>query len=264
MKYKVVATDFDGTLLTSSKKISEENKKAFSMCRNNGCLTVGITARNLSSIKSVCDIEIFDYLIINNGTYIYNVSNGTGEYIDYLYSDVVKNITDMFLDKSNGIDYCGVNKYYAIKRKLERSRPFHIQINDLSEINEYVARINIFGKSNDDVYEFKRIVDERYPSFNTITMLDTDLNSDRRWVAINPSTCNKAIALKKLTENIGCSMEDVLYFGDATNDIEIITQVGMGIAMGNAIDEVKNAAKDVTISNDEDGVAYYINKIIND
>ena len=264
MKYKIVATDFDGTLLSSSKEISEVNKKAFDKCKKHGCYIVGISARNLSSIKSVCDINIFDYLIINNGTYIYDVSNGRGEYLDYLNPDVVKDITDMFIEKSNGIDYCGVNKYYSNKTKLRKVRPFHLQISGLDEVDEQVARINIFGNSNEDVYEFKRIVDEKYPDLNTITMLDTDLNSDRRWVAINPSTCNKAIALKKFTQEIGHKMEDVLYFGDATNDIEIITEVGCGVAMGNAIDEVKDAANDVTVSNDEDGVAYYINKIINE
>lgn len=264
MKYKIVATDFDGTLLSSSKEISEVNKKAFDKCKKHGCYIVGISARNLSSIKSVCDINIFDYLIINNGTYIYDVSNDRGEYIDFLDSDVVKDITDMFFEKSNGIDYCGVNKYYSNKTKLRKVRPFHLQISGLDEVDEQVARINIFGKSNEDVYEFKKVIDDKYPELNTITMLDTDKNSDRRWVAINPGACNKAIALKNLTEKIGCKMEDVLYFGDATNDIEIITQVGMGVAMENAIEEVKKSAKDVTISNDENGVAYYINKIINE
>lgn len=264
MKYKVVATDFDGTLLSSNKVITEINKKAFDECRKKGCYVVGISARNLSSIKSVCDINLFDFLIINNGTYIYDLSNNRGEYLEYLSEDVVKDITDMFIEKSNGIDYCGVNKYYSNKTKLKKIRPFHLQISGLDEVDEHVARINIFGKSNEDVYEFKRIVDEKYPNLNTITMLDTDANSDRRWVAINPSTCNKAIALKKLTERIGCKMDEVLFFGDATNDIEIITQVGCGVAMGNAIDEVKDVAKDITVSNDEDGVAYYINKIIND
>lgn len=264
MKYKVVATDFDGTLLSSNKIITEDNIKAFEKCRKYGCYTVGISARNLSSIKSVCNIEIFDFLIINNGTYIYDVNNDTGEYLDYLSQDIVKNITDMFIEKSNGIDYCGVNKYFSNKTKLKKIRPFHLQISGLNEVDELVARINIFGKSNEDVYEFKSVVDEKYPNLNTITMLDTDANSDRRWVAINPSTCNKAIALQKLTEKIGCRLEDVLYFGDATNDIEIITQVGMGVAMGNAIDEVKDAAKDVTLSNDENGVEYYIDKVIDE
>ena len=264
MKYKVVASDFDGTLLSSDKYISDANINAINECKRKGCIAVGITARNLSSIKSVCDIKIFDYLVINNGTYIYNVKENDGEYLAYLDRKIVDDITNRFLEISDGIDYCSVNRYYSNKTKLAKKRPFHVEINDFKQIDERIARINIFGKTNDDVYTFKKKINEKYPELNTITMLDTDASSDRRWVAINPGDCNKAIALKKLTDKIGCKMQDVLYFGDATNDIEIITQVGCGIAMGNAIDEVKNAANDVTVSNDEDGVAYYINKIIND
>lgn len=264
MKYKIVATDFDGTLLSSNKLISDANKNAIIKCKKRGCIAVGITARNLSSIKSVCDIEIFDYLIINNGTYIFNVKTKEGDYIEYIDNNILEGITNQFLEISEGIDYCSVNKYYSNKTKLTKKRPFHIEISNFDQIDEKIARINIFGKSNEEVYSFKSIINEKYPELNTITMLDTDSLSDKRWIAINPGNCNKAIALKKLTDKIGCGVQDVLYFGDATNDIEIITQVGCGVAMGNAIDEVKDAANDVTISNDEDGVAFYINKIIND
>ena len=264
MKYKVVATDFDGTLLSSKKVISEENKNAILECRKHDCITVGITARNLSSIKSVCDIDIFDYLIINNGTYIYNVKENDGEYIAYIDRSIVENITNEFFELSEGIDYCSVNKYYSNKTKLAKKRHFHIEINEFEQVDERVARMNIFAKSNEDVKHFKDSINEKYPELNAIMMLDTDSSSDRRWVAINPGNCNKAIALERLTNKLGCEMQDVLYFGDATNDIEIITQVGCGVAMGNAIDEVKNAANEVTISNDENGVAYYINKIINE
>lgn len=264
MKYKIVASDFDGTLLSSNKSIPDANKKALSECKNQGCSIIGITARNLSSIKGVCDIELFDYLIINNGTYIYSVKDDDGVYLQYLDKDIVDEITKQFLDVSDGIDYCSVNKYYSNKTKLKKRRPFHVEINDYKEIDEKIARINIFGKNNEDVNSIKNSIDKKYPELNTITMLDTDSSSDRRWVAINPGNCNKAIALKKLTDKIGCKMSDVLFFGDATNDIEIITQVGCGVAMGNAIDEVKRVANDVTISNDNNGVAFYINKILND
>ena len=264
MKYKVVATDFDGTFLLSNKTISGRNREAVEKCKRYGCIFVGITARNLSSIKAVCDIGIFDYLIINNGTYIYNVKEESGEYVAYLDRQIVEEITNSFIDESTGIDYCSVNKYYSNKTKLAKQRPFHLEINNFGQVDERIARINIYGKTNEDVYRFKKAIDEKYPELNTITMMDTDLSSDRRWVAINPGNCNKAIALKKLTADVGCKMQDVLYFGDATNDIEIITQAGCGIAMGNAIDEVKAAANDVTLSNDEDGVAYYIDKVIDE
>ena len=62
MKYKLIATDFDGTLLTDDKKITIETKNILKNIENK-YIIVGSTARNLGSVKSVCDINIFHYLI---------------------------------------------------------------------------------------------------------------------------------------------------------------------------------------------------------
>lgn len=73
MKYKIISMDFDGTLLTSDKKVTENTKNILKKCRNNGFIIVGVTARNLSSVRSVLDINIFDYIILNNGAFILDV-----------------------------------------------------------------------------------------------------------------------------------------------------------------------------------------------
>lgn len=262
MKYKVISTDFDGTLLSSTKKLSEENKNALQKCREHGCIVIGITARNLSSIKAVCDINIFDYLIINNGTYIYNVREGKGKYVGIISNNTVQAITDEFIEKSVGIDYCSVDMYYSNKTKLLVERPFHLQVTSFSEVEEPVSRINIFGKSNEDVFKMNEEINHKYENLHTITMLDTDNGSDRRWVAINPKNCNKASALKLLVSELNIDLNAVIFFGDATNDVELITQAGLGIAMNNAISEVKDMADDITLTNDENGVAYYLRKIL--
>ena len=93
-------------------------------------------------------------------------------------------------------------------------------------------------------------------------MQDTDTDINRKWVVVNPQGCSKATGLERLLKKIGCSMDDVLYFGDSTNDIEIIKDVGCGIAMGNAIGDVKDIANDITTTNDKNGVADYINKLL--
>ena len=72
MKYKLIAMDFDGTLLNDKKEITNKTKKCLELYRQKGCLIVGVTARNLSSVKGVSDIKLFDYLILNNGSCIYD------------------------------------------------------------------------------------------------------------------------------------------------------------------------------------------------
>ena len=264
MKYKIIASDFDGTLLTSEKKITAENIEALKKCKKMGCTIVGITARNLSSVKSVCNTEIFDYFIINNGTYIYDVIKKSGEHLGYLNHDVVEDITRNFLNKSDGIDYCTVEKYYSNKTKIALSRPFHLQIHNLNEVEGNISRVNIFAKKSEDIYEYKKYIKENYPELNCITMQDTDVDPLRKWVVVNPGGCSKAFGLKELIKRIGYSLDEVLFFGDSTNDIDIIKDVGCGVAMENAIDEVKELARDVTKKNDESGVAFYINRLLDE
>lgn len=108
--------DFDGTLLTSNKQVTEKNKEILLKYKNNKYIIVGITARNLSSVNSVCDINMFNYLILNNGSYIYDVQNRNGIDISNIDKKVQLKITNYFKDIAEQIDYCSLNKYYVYKK----------------------------------------------------------------------------------------------------------------------------------------------------
>ena len=85
-----------------------------------------------------------------------------------------------------------------------------------------------------------------------------DSKDDRQWLIINPQNINKSHTLKHLGDNLGVSSEEMIFFGDGLNDLEIIESVGLGVAMGNALPEVKDQAKAVTTSNEEDGIAEFV------
>lgn len=91
-------------------------------------------------------------------------------------------------------------------------------------------------------------------------MSDTDNNS-RKWLALNPKGINKLETLKGLCQKMNVNINKVIFFGDGANDLSIISQVGLGIAMENALDEVKEQAKEITLSNDNDGIAYFLDNI---
>ena len=264
MSYKLVSTDFDGTILSSNKKISNESEEVILECKNRGVTIAGITARNLSSVKSIGKMELFDYIINNNGAYIYDVKSEQMECINFINRDLVEEIACNFLEKSDGMDFCTVDKYYSIKTKLATERDFHLQINDMSGVEGPVARINIFAKSNEEVLEYKKYIEENYKNVDVIIMQDTDTKSNKKWVSINPKGCNKFNTLKKLVLKLGISISDTIFFGDGTNDIELIKNAGLGIAMGNALYEIKNVADDITDTNDNNGVAVYLKKLLSE
>ena len=57
------------------------------------------------------------------------------------------------------------------------------------------------------------------------------------------------------------SIDEVIFFGDSTNDLPLISKVGLGVAMGNALEEVKDQAKEITLSNDKNGIARFLEKL---
>ena len=82
------------------------------------------------------------------------------------------------------------------------------------------------------------------------------------WMEIMPKGVSKASAIEKIAKKLGYSMENVMAFGDAENDIEMIKEAGIGVAMGNGMDSVKKVADVVTSSNDENGIGQVIDDLL--
>ena len=263
MNYKIIAMDFDGTLFTSDKKVTKKTKKALLKYQKNGYIIVGATARGLNSVKSlISDISMFNYLILTNGCHIYDVKNKKAEYIGYLDKDVLEKITEYFKDISEGIDYRTLENYYMYrKNETVKSKGFLVGINSLEEIKERVSRLNIYIKDYEDAEKYRDYVNQKFPETNAIVMQDTDQGSIKKWIAINPKDLNKLVTLEKLCKRLNINMEEVIFFGDGPNDIEIIEKVGLGVAMGNALPEVKEKAKEITLSNNEDGIAIFLESL---
>ena len=82
------------------------------------------------------------------------------------------------------------------------------------------------------------------------------------WLEIMPKHVNKASALWKICDRLGISMNEVMAFGDAQNDLKMLQQVGVGVAMGNAMDEAKYAATVVTDTNMNNGIGKVIDALL--
>ena len=85
-----------------------------------------------------------------------------------------------------------------------------------------------------------------------------DSFSDKKWVEIFNKKVDKYNAIREIAEKENIEPQDIISFGDGLNDIEMIKRSGVGVAMGNALPEVKENAKFITLSNDEDGIKYFL------
>ena len=257
--YKIIAMDFDDTILTNDKRITKESIEYLKDLKSKGYIIVGVTGRNLNSVLDIGNPDIFNYLVLNNGCDIYDVDKKVKESIYRVDRDIVKKLIYMFRSSASKIDCCTTSSYYYISDNVSKNtKPFIIKVNDISEISEEISRMNIFLKDNSNIEELE---DSLSDIDNIDAFIMQDSNDSNRWLVIMPRGVNKSSTLELLAKRLNLSLKDVIFFGDGANDVELMKSSGLGVAMSNALEEVKNASDDITLSNEEDGVINYLKRL---
>ena len=260
---KIISMDFDGTLLTSDKKISNRTRNCLINLKKESYIIIGITARNLLSVKDIIDVNLFDYIILNNGSNIYYVKEDRIEIISSISNDVVSEIYNFCNNIASQIDFCTPYQYLIKSKEKGDNRLFIKYIDDLSDVNESISRMNVFFDNDEELDNYKKLIENKFKNVNVTRMIDTDISNSKRWLTINVINVNKLNTLKKICDDLKYSINEVIFFGDGENDLLLIENVGISVAMDNAVDIVKEKASYITLSNDNDGVADYLEKILN-
>ncbi len=258
-KYKLIATDFDGTLLDSNNKISKRTLDVFELYHQNGYIIVGLTGRTFKSLIRHIDLNIFDYIIFNNGACIYNPQSKEIKIVKEIKRNDAENILDTYYDSYNEIDFVSVNNYYIYKEKIMTNLDFLTNIDDLKEVKESILKINIYFNDIDNLNYYCKEIMDNFKDLNAFIMQDS-FNS-AKWVVLTPKGINKLETLKEFGKEKGINLDEMIFFGDGLNDVEAIANVGLGVAMGNALEEVKRCAKAVTKTNNEEGIAEFLENL---
>jgi len=261
MNYKLIAMDFDSTLLRDDKTISSKTKNILNLYKKLGYLIVGVTARTLDSSRAVAPVDIFNYLIINNGASIYNADYNNMIYQRTIDINSAKEITGRIEDYCDQIDYITDNIYYTYLQKKKSNLDFIRDIDSVDEIDEQIARMNIFLKDKSKLNDYYELIKTRYKDINCFIMQDS--GSTDKWLVLNPKGVNKANTLKELGKIEDISLDEMIFFGDGLNDLDVMKEVGLSVAMYNALDEIKESAKEITQTNNEDGIVKFLDKKLN-
>jgi len=266
--YKLIAIDMDGTLLTEDKKITTKTKDAIKTASNLGVKIVLTTGRPIQGIKQyLSELNLTnkdDYVIALNGAFIcrnddYSILSSnetlTGKDLKYIYNKVkaLKTYFHAFTKDEDSVDK--KSKFSVAEEK---------------RINLKVRVVNFLGEIKDDDEILKVVLEEEKNVLDGITekipkeLFEkyTVIRSVDFMLEFMKKGCNKASGIEKLAQYLGISREEIIAIGDAGNDKEMIKYAGLGVAMGNAEDEIKNMADFITKSNEEDGVSYVIDKFI--
>lgn len=264
--YKAIFLDLDGTLLDDDKNVSEENKKAIDMAENMGvsvCLCSGRQKEFVKKIKEKAGINS-QYLISSNGCEIYDFKNKEVLFTANLENSLSKNLYKYCENKGHLIRIDTIYGRYINNMKYQYSG----EIEFSEDIDKFLLENNVIQISV--CTETEQEIDE---AIEYIKSLGEDVKIENRYktgngvwslCAINVINKNasKGNAIYGLCKYLKISIEEVIAMGDDLNDISMIKEAGLGVAMGNALDSVKEIADEVTKTNNENGVAQVINSKI--
>lgn len=261
---KALFFDIDGTLVNFQGKLPDSAKQALQQAKKNGHLIV------ICSGRSVC--QIYPWLIDMNFD---GLIAAAGAYVEYDHQVVYRH----HMDKKTVAQVCSLlneaNAAYSAQagsrivvtqecgKRLEKrfqSLPVAkevseqvvngMDIDDRLELRSDIEKFNFFD-SRIPIGEIRKRLekdcDVTAMSFNVPTDSDGEISANG---------INKALGIQKFIEHAGITKEDTIAFGDGANDLDMLAYAQVGVAMGNALDEIKKQADYVTTGIDEDGIAH--------
>ncbi len=256
MKYRAVALDLDGTLLDSQGHVSEKNKQKLQALSDAGVIVILATGRYYVQMSSVLDRLSYSGILISTDGAVTIDVNQKKVLNDYSFHirDVEETIR---LCREREI-HCAVNT--AFRYYVESISDFH-QEHYQKYSTKYAIIPNLL-KIKEPILKFV-VSDHRFMSGWQHVEYDEHLrkraDAEHYKEIVHQHTC-KTNAIRDLLIQYQIPPEELIAIGDYYNDIDMLEYAGMGIAMGNAPDEVKRIANDVALTNDEDGVCYALEK----
>ena len=268
-KIKMICLDIDGTLLNSNHQITKNVKEVINKVANEiNIPVILVSARMPKGIVFLQrELEIEEPMICYSGALILDKN---GEIISKESIDI-SNLEEI---------YKTVNKH-NIHISLYKDDEWYVEKLDYwakqeSDITNIIPKIADFGQLIElwktektgpnkilcmaNPYEISLLKEEIKANSN-VNVLNI-YPSKTTYLEIMPTNASKTSAISYLEKKFDVSKNEIIAMGDNYNDVDMLRYAGIGIAMGNATEDVKKSADDVTLTNDEDGVAIAIKKYV--
>jgi len=261
---KLIATDLDGTLVRSDDTVSAYSHEVLDRVRAAGIRIVGATGRGprLTSLTRN-DIRVADFLVLAQGGWVLDQAESSyllrsrlsgpalAEVLARLEAEVgpLSVMVEALEHDDSPLwgDYDPTWRYPVVVERRPRAECL------IDDVIKAFARS--FDHHVDELLEIaRRIVP---PEVASVTQAGLD------YVEICPANVNKGTGLAVVAESVGVDPQDVLVFGDMPNDLPMFAWAGWSrVAVANAHPSLMAVADEVTLSNDEDGVAVYLDKLL--
>ena len=266
-KYKLLAIDIDGTLIKSDQTISPRTRTALIKAQEQGVRVVITTGRPTFGAAPFADelrlADFNSYVISFNGSEIWNWA--TKELIHSVLLDKDIKPYAYTCAKQNGFQILAY-----IGQNVVAEDPNNEYVKFSSTRNKMPVRpVQNFLTDTDNAQPKFLIVGDPEPLHTLELKMSEHLQgkaevyrSEPFFLEVVPHGIDKATGLSVLCAKLGIPQSSIIAFGDGFNDVSMIEYAGMGVAMGNAQQVVKNNADYITLSNEADGIAEVIEKFI--
>ena len=261
--YKLVAVDLDGTLLDSNRQVSARNRQAICDLLDAGILFSISTGRPLQGVTQFIDMIGADMpFILYNGAVVLTSRSKQVLHESVLAGELAKEVVRLGQERGTNVFVYAAGEMYvseinqSVNEYRAKIKVEPIVVEDLAQTAALGVTKVLFRDTPDRIAELEN---EISPHFQGILNSFTSLPILLEFVDINTS---KGVAMQKIGERYNIKQAEMMAIGDSFNDADMIRYAGLGIAMGNAAQKIKDIADATTSTNDEDGVAEAIYRYV--
>lgn len=267
MDYKLIAMDLDGTLNNDQKVITEKTKAALMAAQKAGIRLALASARPSPGLFKERDIlRLQDYrgiLMSYNGGRIVDAATGKVLFETSMDLQETKQVLRQ-LEKlpvtpilDDGVQFYVTDKSgFKVEYECKNNNMVCSEVGNLAEFLSFAPIKILMSADPAQLKAVQKQIADFLPQRLTV------VQTAPFYLEVIPKVINKGQGIRDICSVLGIATEEVISFGDAENDIPMLRAAGMGVAMGNAAEPVKQAADMVTLSNNEDGIAAALEKLL--
>lgn len=263
MKIRLLALDLDDTLLNDEFKVSLKNAEALRRAASLGVMVTLATGRMFrSALPFARELQLNLPLITYHGALIRTAGESETLFHQPVPLDLAKDVTRYCVARDFHVNaYIDDNLYVAEHNEYTRyyQSIADVSVSEVGDLAEYLqeppTKLTVIDR-NGRLWDLKRELDRLHGGRLTVTV------SRPHFLEITDMRATKGQALKWLADRHGIPREQVAAIGDSYNDIDMLEYAGIGVAVGNAPREVKEAADYITASNTENGVSVFLEEFL--
>lgn len=261
-RVSMVAVDLDGTLLNSSGRVSERTREIMGRAHRSGVLVVAATGRPRPMARWITDdLEFISYVVCHNGAQTYLPDDGRVIHTRSLDPELARTAglaaREFAPEVSLGVEHS--DDSHHLEAGVAALLPLRSETPTVVDAMEHVAGdvLKVLAHSaGHDLHEFVAALGEIMPEGVE------SAHAGLPFAELGPVGVSKASALDRLARDHGFDASEVVAFGDGHNDTEMLRWAGWSVAMANGDPEIREGAHEVTLTNDEDGVAAVVERFL--